>query len=92
MMEQARARVLISGRVQGVNFRASARQQAQAAGVAGWVRNLADGRVEALFEGSRAAVQHMVTWCQHGPPYAHVERADVEWEAPTGQEHGFRIA
>jgi acylphosphatase len=91
-MDQARAHVTIAGRVQGVNFRAATRDQARAAGVEGWVRNLDDGRVEAVFEGTRAAVQDMVTWCYSGPSYARVDQVDVEWEQPTGQERGFRIA
>jgi acylphosphatase len=92
MSEQARAHVTISGRVQGVNFRAATRDQARAAGVDGWVRNRDDGRVEAVFEGPRAAVKSVVQWCHSGPSYAHVEHVDVEWEQPTGQERGFRIA
>ena len=90
-MDGLRAHVTIDGRVQGVNFRASAREQARSAGVEGWVRNLDDGRVEAIFEGSAAAVKHMISWCYSGPRPARVDRVDVEWERPTGQEHGFRI-
>jgi acylphosphatase len=91
-MEQARAHVTIAGRVQGVNFRAATRDQARAIGVDGWVRNLDDGRVEAVFEGARAAVQELVSWCYSGPSYARVDQVDAEWEQPTGQERGFRIA
>ncbi|HMO59976.1 MAG TPA: acylphosphatase [Roseiflexaceae bacterium] len=91
-MQQVRAHVTIIGRVQGVNFRASTRDHARAAGVAGWVRNLDDGRVEAVFEGPRDAVERIVNWCYRGPSYARVDRVDVEWHAPTGAEHGFQIA
>jgi acylphosphatase len=91
-MEQLRAHVTIEGRVQGVSFRAAAREQARSMGVAGWVRNLDDGRVEAIFEGSAAAVRQMISWCHHGPQFAHVDRVDVEWAEPTGHERGFRIA
>jgi len=91
-MDRLRAHVTIEGRVQGVNFRASAREQARIAGVEGWVRNLDDGQVEAVFEGSAAAVRHMITWCHNGPQFAHVDRVDVKWEPPTDQERGFRIA
>jgi acylphosphatase len=77
--------------VQGVFFRDSTRLQAQAAGVTGWVRNLDDGRVEAVFEGSRDAVQRVVQWCHSGPRHAHVEKVEVDWEQPTGQEPGFRV-
>ena len=90
-MERVRAHVTIDGRVQGVNFRASTRERARSAGVEGWVRNLDDGRVEAVFEGPRAEVKRMVSWCYSGPRPARVERVDVEWEQPTGQDRGFRI-
>jgi acylphosphatase len=90
-MDRLRAHVLIDGRVQGVNFRAAAREQARIIGVEGWVRNLDDGRVEAVFEGPEAAVKLMISWCYTGPRPAHVDRIDVEWEQPTGQERGFRI-
>src|ERR671927_584322 len=89
-MERVRAHVTIGGRVQGVNFRASAQEQARSAGVEGWVRNMDDGRVEAVFEGTRAAVNRMVSWCYGGPRSARVEHVDVRWEQPTAQEQGFR--
>ena len=91
MSELVRAHLYISGRVQGVFFRARTREQAQAAGVAGWVRNLPDGRVEAVFEGPRDAVQRVVRWCHSGPRHAHVSNVQVDWEQPTGQEQGFGI-
>lgn len=90
-MEHVRAHVTISGRVQGVNFRANTREQARVVGVAGWVRNLEDGRVEAVFEGPRAAVKQLVSWCYSGPTHARIERVEVEWARPTGEEQGFRI-
>ena len=90
-MERVRAHVTIGGRVQGVNFRASARERARSAGVEGWVRNLDDGRVEAVFEGPNAAVKRMVSWCYSGPAPARVDRVDVKWEQPTGQDADFRI-
>lgn len=91
MIDLARAHVLVSGRVQGVNYRATARDYARDIGVNGWVRNLDDGRVEAVFEGTRPAVQKMVSWCYSGPSYARVERVEVQWEKPTGEERGFSI-
>lgn len=91
MTDIARAHVFISGRVQGVNFRASARAYAREIGVSGWVRNLDDGRVEAVFEGPRPAVQRMVSWCYSGPAHARVDAVDVHWEKPTGEERGFSI-
>ncbi len=89
--ERVRAHVFISGRVQGVNFRAHTRDQARRADVEGWVRNLPDKRVEAVFEGSRAAVQRLISWCYSGPPAAHVEQVEVQWEEPTNREGPFSI-
>jgi acylphosphatase len=85
-----RQRVCVSGVVQGVWFRESCREQAQLAGVGGWVRNLDDGRVEVVLEGPPAAVDRVVAWCQRGPRRARVDRVDVIDEAPVG-ERGFRI-
>jgi acylphosphatase len=90
-MEQVRAHVFVSGHVQGVNFRAYARDKAREAGVGGWVRNLSDGRVEAIFEGTRSAVQRLISWCYSGPNNAVVERVEVLWEEPTGKEGTFSI-
>jgi acylphosphatase len=86
-----RCRVWVSGRVQGVWFRDSCAEQARAQGVAGSVRNLADGRVEAVFEGADVAVQAMVGWCRTGPPRARVTEVVVRAETPIG-EQGFAIA
>jgi acylphosphatase len=90
-MEHIRARVTITGRVQAVNFRASTREQARVHGVSGWVRNLDDGRVEAVFEGPKDAVKNVVSWCYSGPTHARVERVEVQWDKPTGNERGFQI-
>jgi acylphosphatase len=90
-MNRLRARVTISGRVQGVNFRGSTQAQARLNEVEGWVRNLDDGRVEAVFEGAEAAVKRMISWCYTGPRAARVDQVNVEWEQPAGQEHGFQI-
>jgi acylphosphatase len=85
-----RRRVQISGRVQNVWFRDACRREAGERGVAGWVRNLADGRVEAAFEGPLDAVEAMVAWCHDGPPRARVTDVAVHDELPTG-EPGFAI-
>jgi len=85
-----RLRVLISGDVQGVGFRWYCREQAHGRGVAGWVRNLSDGRVEAVFEGHPDAVEAMVRWCRNGPRSARVDAIDVLEEPPMGAV-GFRI-
>jgi acylphosphatase len=88
--DRARVHVFVSGRVQGVWFRESCREQARAAGVGGWVRNLSDGRVEAVFEGAPAAVERVVAWCHDGPGRARVDRVEAAGEAPVG-EVGFRV-
>ena len=83
-MTVIRTRVLVSGRVQGVGFRASCAQRARAAGVSGTVRNLADSRVEAVFEGPAGAVDALVEWCRHGPAFGHVDHVEVTRETPRG--------
>jgi acylphosphatase len=79
-----RRHVVVSGRVQAVGFRASCHHRAQAGGLGGYVRNLADGRVEAAFEGPAPAVDALVGWCRSGPPLARVTRVDVNDEVPEG--------
>ena len=81
---RVRRRVVVSGRVQGVGFRAATRAKAEACGVAGWVRNRADGSVEAAFEGDAAAVAALVAFCRSGPRLARIERVDVREEASEG--------
>jgi len=83
-----RTRVLISGEVQGVFFRDTCRRVAAQRGVNGWVRNLRDGRVEAVFEGTEDAVDTMVAWAHRGPNSAHV--ADVAVHGATGGSHRLR--
>jgi acylphosphatase len=83
-----RRHVWVSGVVQGVFFRASAMQAARDLGVHGWVRNLPDGRVEAVFEGAPDAVDAAVAWCRHGPDRAVVDRVEVVEEEPQGLQ-GF---
>ena len=89
--ERERAHVHISGQVQGVFFRDSTRDKAEQLGLAGWVRNLPDGRVEALFEGPSKMVQEMVRWCKEGPSHAEVENVDSEFETPRGDLEGFEV-
>jgi len=81
-----RVRAVVSGRVQGVGFRWSARAEAQRLGVAGWVRNLPDGTVEAEFEGDETAVPPMLEWLRHGPAGARVDGVTVTELAGTGDE------
>ena len=85
-----RRRVVVSGRVQGVFFRDSTKRRAEAAGVAGWVRNTPDGTVEAVFEGEPDAVQELIEYCRRGPGSAEVSSVDVTEEALEGLL-GFEI-
>lgn len=86
MDDPIRAHVFVSGRVQGVYYRATTRETARERGVGGWVRNLDDGRVEAVFEGTEGAVESMVEWCHTGSPTARVDNVEVEYSDPTGLE------
>jgi acylphosphatase len=86
-----RARLIICGRVQGVYFRASARDVARRQGLAGWVRNRLDGAVEAVVEGEETAVQTFIAWCHDGPPGAHVATVQVTTEPYAGEFHGFHV-
>ena len=83
--------VFVEGTVQGVWFRESARREAEALGVTGWVRNLPDGRVEAVFEGTAAGVEAMVAWCRKGPANAKVERVQAWAEPPTSEFSSFAV-
>ena len=85
-----RVRVVASGRVQGVFYRATCARLARGRGLGGYVRNLPDGRVEAAFEGPDDAVEEMVAWSRRGPDLAHVDELDVVAEEPTG-ETGFVV-
>lgn len=89
-MTTVRTRVFVEGRVQGVWFRESTRQMAEQTGVAGWVRNLDDGRVEAVFEGPAEKVAHAVAWMRHGPDRAFVSSAETAEEKAVGLT-GFAI-
>jgi len=86
-----RARVRVYGIVQGVFFRHNTRQRAQALGLKGWVRNVEDGSVEALFEGPRDKIEEIIKWCHKGPPGAVVERVEIQWEPYLGEFDDFRI-
>ena len=91
MADKARVHVLIEGRVQGVFFRAYTRDQARARGLKGWVRNLPDGRVEALFEGDQTALHGMLAWCRQGPSYAYVDKVEIDWQPYQGDLADFRV-
>jgi len=89
---RVRARIRVTGLVQGVFYRQSAALEAARLGLSGAVRNLSDGSVEVEAEGVRSAVEALVAWCRHGPPSARVEGLDVAWEPPTGGEGPFSVS
>ncbi|HZX11414.1 MAG TPA: acylphosphatase [Acidobacteriota bacterium] len=89
MME--RARIFISGRVQGVLFRDFTQRMASSLGVTGWVKNLPDGRVEVLAEGEKSKINQLIKNLRQGPRMARVEDLDVEWEEYKGEYSGFHI-
>jgi len=91
MSERICRRVIVSGRVQGVAFRAYARAAARKVGATGWVRNLPDGRVEALVEGASEHVDSMVAWFHKGSPSSKVEKVTIYDEKPSGQFTDFEI-
>jgi acylphosphatase len=89
--DRERARVYVSGKVQGVFFRDATREKAEQLGLAGWVRNIPDGRVEMLLDGPSEKVREMVRWCKEGPSHADVEDVDTEFEASAGDLEGFEV-
>lgn len=90
MADRIRAHVFVSGTVQGVYYRATTRERALERDVDGWVRNLEDGRVEAVFEGPEGAVRDMIEWCKTGSPAADVDDVDAEFGEPKGVD-GFEV-
>lgn len=88
---KARAHVWVSGRVQGVFFRQYTKRQAEKLGVKGWVRNLPDGKVEAVFEGEEDVIRMLLEFVKRGPPRAKVSRLDVTWEEPAEEFRTFSI-
>jgi acylphosphatase len=89
---RVRAHLWLSGRVQGVGFRASTEEEAKRiGGVGGWVRNLSDGRVEAVIEGRRDRVEALVAWCRKGPSSADVTKVERKDEPPGGEFKTFDV-
>jgi acylphosphatase len=86
-----RIHLLIAGRVQGVFFRNATQTEAQRLGVVGWVRNLADGRVEVTAEGEDAAINAIVTWAHQGPTFARVDEVEITRSEPTGEFTSFEV-
>ena len=91
MADNVRAHTIISGRVQGVWFRMETKKAADRIGVNGWVKNLPDGTVEALFEGPKVKVDDVLSWCWQGPPLAKVSNVVIDWETHTGEFAGFEV-
>jgi acylphosphatase len=91
LTEKKRAHVYVSGGVQGVFYRSNTKKTADKLGLSGWVRNMPDGRVEAVFEGDSNAVDEAIAWCWKGPEHACVDDVEVWWEAPDGKERLFEI-
>lgn len=90
-MEKVRAHILVSGRVQGVLFRAHAQKEAGQFGVTGWTHNLLDGRVEILCEGEKEKVDQFIAWCKQGSPFAKVERVEIEYQPHKGEWKEFQV-
>ncbi|DAC71973.1 MAG TPA: acylphosphatase [Thermoplasmata archaeon] len=88
---KTRVHVIISGRVQGVWYRASTKQKAEALGLTGWVKNTADGNVEAMFEGDESSVDEMIAWCRKGPPLAQVAEVKVSEKCVGGTCSNFAV-
>jgi acylphosphatase len=91
MTRLVRARIIVSGLVQGVFYRATMQEVARSLGVTGWVRNLPDGRVEAVAEGDEEAVKKLIEWAWRGPRLARVENVEVKWEDYRGEFRDFYI-
>jgi len=83
--------VIISGRVQGIFFRANTQQKAEQLGIKGWVRNTSDGKVEAVFVGDKQKVDEIIKWCHQGPSMAEVENVEIEEKESTDEYSDFTI-
>jgi len=91
-MSKKRAHIIVKGRVQGVCFRAETQYEARKLGINGWVRNLRDGRVEAVFEGEEDNIKAAIRWCYHGPAGAKVKDVSANWEEYEGEFDRFSIS
>ena len=88
---KSRAHVKFMGRVQGVFFRANTLEKARESGLFGWVRNLRDGSVEAVFEGEEESIKNVIEWCGKRQPHARVDDIEVRWGKPTDEFDDFEI-
>lgn len=91
MSKFVRANIFILGRVQNVFFRNNTRKKAEKLGIFGWVRNLSDGRVKAVFEGKKEKVENLIKWAKKGPFFAKVNKIEVEWQEYKGEFNKFEI-
>ena len=91
MEQNARAHLIITGRVQGVFFRVETQRAARQFGVTGWVRNKRDGSVEAAAEGTKTDVQSLIQWCHTGPPNARVDDVKISWQEHSGEFERFEV-
>ncbi len=91
MNEKIRAHIFVQGMVQGVFFRVKTRQKAKVLGVTGWVKNLPDGRVEAVFEGGKEKVEQIIEWIKKGPLFSRVDDVKVDFEEYKGEFENFEI-
>ncbi len=90
-MGKRRVHILVSGKVQGVFYRATTKEVADRLGLTGWVRNLPDGRVEIVAEGEEDALKNLISWCWEGPPLARVDNVEVRWESYRGEYDSFSV-
>ena len=90
-LEKSSVHLNISGRVQGVYYRASMLQEAQKLGLTGWVMNRADGSVEEVAEGWKAKIEELIAWCRQGPQGARVSNVEAQWQKPENRFVGFAI-
>ncbi len=88
---QRRVHIVVSGRVQGVGYRASAFDKAESLGITGWVRNLPEGNVEILAEGDKPSIAAFIDWCASGPRWARVDDVQVSDEMPKGDSSGYSV-
>ena len=91
MVQETRVHIFVSGLVQGIFFRHNARQKAQELGITGWVRNLADGRVEIVAEGEKQKINDLIEWAERGPSVARVDKLDLEYEKYKGEFDSFEV-
>lgn len=91
MDDKIRVHVFISGRVQGVFFRQNTKNKAKSLGVAGWIKNLSDGRVEAIFEGEKDKIEELIGWAKRGPMFSRIDGVEVIKEGYQGEFKDFEI-